>query len=60
MKSRYFVYGWLNGCDHDAGRPADKVVKVTASCPSRAEDLGDKKLEKEIGRCDVVIAEIGL
>jgi hypothetical protein len=57
MKTKYLVYGWYNCTDYDAGRPADCVIAVWAGCPSLAEDIGDKQIEKEFGRCDVIDSE---
>jgi hypothetical protein len=52
----YQVHGWLNGSDYDANKAADKVIAVTAPNPSEAEDIGDRRLRRSIGKCEVIIA----
>ncbi len=56
MKSKYRVYGWLNGNDYDTHKSADMVVTVTAATLEGAEEIGDKRIEKKIGKCEVVLA----
>jgi hypothetical protein len=58
MKTRFLVSGWLNGADYDGGKPADAVITVTAPDQARAEDLGDQRIARQIGKCEVIDSEI--
>jgi hypothetical protein len=56
IKSKWTVQGWLNGDDHDAGKPPSATITVTALDESEADTKGDKKLKSFIGECDVVVS----
>ena len=57
MKTKYIVYGWLNGGNFDVGDEPSARVEVTASDEADAENKGELKLRKLIGNCDVIVAE---
>lgn len=57
-KRTFLVEGWLEGSNYDLGLPADDVVSVDATDECNAEDLGEKKLNKSVGKCEVIIATL--
>jgi hypothetical protein len=57
-KRTFLVEGWLEGSNYDLGLPADDVVSVDALNESAAEDLGEKKLDKSVGKCEVIVATV--
>ena len=53
----WYVFGWDNGEDYDAGNGPDYSVKVNAKDEADAEDKGSNKIEKLHGKCDVITAQ---
>lgn len=58
IKRTFLVEGWIDGRYYDMGLPADDIVSVDAINESSAEDLGEKKLNKSVGKCEVIIATV--
>lgn len=56
IKYRYSVHGWINGDDYDNGKDANMSCMVTAEDRSRAEYLGELRMQKKVGTLDVVTA----
>lgn len=53
----YIVYGWINGNDFDAYKPADYTIELKAKNEEEAEEKGDRLLKKKYDNCEVIIAE---
>jgi hypothetical protein len=57
-KQVYRVWGWVNGSDYDAGKPADhSVYPVHAWNEAEADDLGEKRIENAYDKCEVIVSE---
>lgn len=57
VKLAYTVFGWHNGCDFDAGKPADCVAVILATSESEAEHKANKGFKRDVGGCDVVCVQ---
>lgn len=53
--NKWIVCGWNDGDTHQAKAP-DCQVEVTAKDEAEAEDKGERKINKKIGRCELIMA----
>lgn len=50
----YIVQGWIESSNYDLGNPPDATGSVRATNQTEAEEIADKRFQKEIGKCAVI------